>query len=78
MRNKKPIEITGVWLRRRGPQDYFGTAEVLVEVDGVWRLCIEETEGANYSHIIEPLGILNRPVDDLLSASPQPKAGARK
>lgn len=59
MSKKKAIEITGLWLRRRGDK-----AEILVERDGKWYLCAAEYLDNNFSHIIEPLGIERAKLDD--------------
>jgi hypothetical protein len=56
----KPIQISGLWLRRIGVW-----AEVLVEIDGEWRLCIREVYDGCFSHIIEPDGIRKSPLDKL-------------
>jgi hypothetical protein len=52
-----PIPITGVWLRRIGDE-----AQVLVEIDGKWRMCVTEPLDGNFSHIVEPSGIIKSPV----------------
>lgn len=52
----KEIAVSGVWLRRIG--DY---AEVLVEIDGDWRLAIVERLDGFFSHIIEPSGMQSAP-----------------
>ena len=52
--------ISGVWLRRIGDH-----AEVLVEVDGRWRLVITELTDGYYSHIAETAAILQAPFDPL-------------
>jgi hypothetical protein len=46
------IEIGAVWLRKIGHD-----VQVLVEVEGRWRLVISEPEDGNYSHIVEAAGI---------------------
>jgi hypothetical protein len=51
--DKKPIPITGAWLRRQGDK-----AEMLVEVDGEWRLVAVEPLDSPFSHIAEPSNIL--------------------
>lgn len=65
----KSIVIGGVWLRQTvdagGPKDI----EVLVEVDGKWRLCITEHPHGPVSHIIEPAGIAQSPLDPLTESS---------
>lgn len=49
-----PVAITGLWLRSKGSD----RLQVLVEMDGGWRIVIEEsTNNENISHIVEPLGI---------------------
>jgi hypothetical protein len=59
------IAITGVWLRRRGGENGPATAEVLVEIDGVWRKAIVEDLDSNFSHIAEGAGAHSWPEDDL-------------
>ena len=56
---KKPIEITGVWLRI----DNEYNVKVLVEVNGIWKDCINDTAYPLVSHICEPLGIRKSPPD---------------
>ncbi|MEW6737503.1 MAG: hypothetical protein AB1489_39845 [Acidobacteriota bacterium] len=53
------IEISGIWLLRRGKD-----AQVLVEINGEWRLAISELYDSNFSHIAEPIGSGNWPVVD--------------
>lgn len=64
-RVQRPLNITGVWLRTGGADNRI---EVLVELDGVWRLLRGNGEvyrdGA-ISHIWEPLGIERATVDYL-------------
>lgn len=55
---KEPVAITGLWLRRRDDN-----AEALVELDGEWRKVITERYDGAFSHIAEPSGIRNAPVD---------------
>lgn len=59
-KRQEAVPITGVWLRRIGD-----TAEVLVERDGRWFLVIDELADGNYSHMVEPAGILQAPLDPL-------------
>lgn len=55
---KPPVEITGAWLRRIGDE-----AQMLLEIDGEWRLvCIEQIHGT-FSHIVEQAGMRRAPVD---------------
>lgn len=60
------ICITGVWLRRIGNK-----AQVLLESEGEygkrWFLVVEEGLDGQFSHIVEPAGILNSPVDEVTS-----------
>lgn len=46
------MNITAVWLRKIGEN-----AEALIEVDGLWRLAIEEPVDGNFSHIVEQSGL---------------------
>lgn len=47
-----PHKITAIWLRNHG-----GAVIVAVEVDGHWIEVIRESDGSNYSHIVERAGI---------------------
>jgi hypothetical protein len=53
------VSVSGVWLRKIG-----SSVQVLVEVDGEWRLVAEELNDGNYSTIVEPSGVRSSPVDD--------------
>jgi hypothetical protein len=58
------MNITGVWLRSMGSD--FGTdLEVLIEIDGQWRLVIEELADSTISHIVEEPGMASAPRDTL-------------
>lgn len=46
--NYTEIPITGIWLRRIGDK-----AQVLIEINGKWRLVVEEYCDASFSHIAE-------------------------
>jgi hypothetical protein len=48
----EPVAVTAVWLRKVGSD-----VDVLLEIDGVWRLVIQELDDGNYSHIVEESGI---------------------
>lgn len=64
--SQAPIPITGVWLRTAGGESGPGRRlEVLVEVDGNWRLIQSEptNHDGEISHITEPLGIVYAPAD---------------
>lgn len=67
MRDKKPIAITGTWLRTIG-----GNVQLLVEVDGRWRLVNNEPllDGADtvINHITEPCGIEKCQLDPVTEA----------
>lgn len=56
------VSISGIWLRKIGDK-----VQVLVESKGKqgrhWFLVIEEQEDGAFSHIAEPSGILDAPVD---------------
>ena len=56
------IAVSGIWLRW-----IEGMVQVLAEVDGKWRLLMEEPVDGNptFSHIYEPSGIRNAPFDPL-------------
>lgn len=59
---KETVSLSGIWLRKAGEK-----VQVLVESKGIhgthWFLVIDEHESGNFSHIAEPQGILNSPVD---------------
>ena len=59
----RSVLVNGVWLRFLE-----GKAQVLAEVEGKWRLLMEESLDGNptFSHIYEPLGIRSAPVDPLM------------
>ncbi len=63
---KKGVTVDGVWLRTVGSQ-----AQVLIQIDGQWRLVIGETifttDGkiAPVSHIVEPSGVMASPADEV-------------
>lgn len=64
MTSKDQVSISGIWLRNYGNygNDVY---EVLVEIDGKWRLVIKEQhiDGGVTSHIVEALGIIGSPED---------------
>lgn len=55
--------VTGVWLRTKVNDAGENENEVLVEVEGVWRLVISEPVDGIASHIVEASGIEQAPVD---------------
>jgi hypothetical protein len=55
------VGVRGIWLRKIGDQ-----VQVLAEGDDGWHLVIEERADGNYSHIVEPPGIIAAPLDPLL------------
>lgn len=57
-----PEPVTAVWLRHIGNE-----AQVLVEIDGQWRLIISEYDEGPYSHIAEARGFRTRPLDRITS-----------
>ena len=59
----RSVLVDGVWLRF-----IEGKAQVLAEVEGKWRLLMEESLDGNptFSHVYEPLGIRSAPVDPLM------------
>lgn len=62
----KTASVGGVWLRT-GPG---GVLQVLVEVDGVWRLLRgngEKYTGGEISHMWEPAGFADAPADPVTS-----------
>lgn len=65
---KETVAVSGLWLRRMGDD-----VEVLVEIDGVWRLAITEPLDANFSHIAETGGLRLAPVDLLAAEVPSPE-----
>ena len=68
---KEPISITGVWLRNLGSESGPKRTEVLVEVEGVWRMVVSYTniDQCTCSHIVEPAGIRSSPADLLTAGS---------
>jgi hypothetical protein len=56
------VEVSGIWLRF-----IEGKTQVLAEIDGKFRLLMEEPLDGNptYSHIYEPSGIRTAPLDPL-------------
>lgn len=70
----KPIEITGVWLIRKGGEsDPNATAEVHVEVNGLWRHVITEPLSANFSHAASADGIRKSSLSGFEPTLQQPK-----
>lgn len=66
--SQPPVAVTGVWLRTAGGESGPDRRlEVLVEVDGKWRLIQSEptNQFGEISHITEPAGILSAPEDHL-------------
>jgi hypothetical protein len=61
-KGQSPVPITGLWLRTIG-----GRIEVLLEIDGFWRLINDEPIADTTSHITETLGIRKAPLDRLYS-----------
>lgn len=55
---KQDLKITAVWLRRIGDE-----AQVLLEIDGQWRLVIQEYWDGSYSHIAEAVSPNRWPPD---------------
>jgi hypothetical protein len=55
----KEAVISAVWLRKIGSD-----VEVLLEIDGEWRLVIQELDDGNFSHITEASGIKAAPLAD--------------
>lgn len=61
------VTVSGVWIRRDFPH-LGGKLTVLVEVDGQWRALGTWEPDTHISHIFEPAGITNAPVDHSLDA----------
>ena len=59
--NKDTIPVSGVWFLRRGDD-----IVLLVEHDGVWKLCATERYDGNFSHCVHPAGIENAPPDPIV------------
>ena len=55
-----PVAIRAVWIRRIG-----NYAELLVELSDGWHLCARDQFDGNFSHIVEPAGILASPQDEV-------------
>lgn len=56
------VEVGGIMLRRIINSPHIGSPpelQVLAEVDGEWRIVIEELDDGPASHIVEPAGIRN-------------------
>jgi hypothetical protein len=70
------VTISGIWLRKIGD-----TVQVLAESKGTngkfWFLVIEEQVDGNFSHIVEPTGILNAPLDPLYTMARPEESGTR-
>jgi hypothetical protein len=58
-----PVPISGAWLRGTVDGDLV-TVEMLVEIDGEWRLLCREVAQGPISHIVEPSGIAGAPRDE--------------
>lgn len=59
----KAIEITGVWVMRRGGEaDPNANVEVYVELPDGWRHVITEPLESNFSHAVSADGIRNSPL----------------
>jgi hypothetical protein len=71
MPEKKKVEVTAIWLRRRGDQ-----VEVLVEIDNDFHLAISEHWEGNFSHIAEGRGYSNWPTDPIDDENLTPKEKA--
>lgn len=55
---KTVVDITAIMLRKGvGVDGHLGHAIVQVEIDGKWVEVIRETIDANFSHIVEGVGI---------------------
>lgn len=52
MGKKAPVEINGIWLRRIGDE-----TQVLVSMNGRWRLVIQEQFDAQFNSVVESGGI---------------------
>lgn len=66
---KRPVTVTAVWIRRAGlATDQFAKVELLVEINGRFRLCATELLDSNFSHIVEGWGIEKAPIDPLHDA----------
>ena len=58
MAKSEPVPVTGAWLRRIGVE-----AQLLLEIDGEWRLIVAEHVDGPFSHIAEARGFADRPLD---------------
>lgn len=58
MADDRSVEMDAVWLRRIGNR-----AEVLVQVDGDWRIAITEAADGSYSHCAQARGFGYWPSD---------------
>lgn len=63
---KPTVPVSGVWLRRRGSEnDPSARVEMLVEVDGAWRVVASELLSGMFGVIAEPAGIWSAKVDEV-------------
>lgn len=58
MAKSEPVPVTGAWLRRIGIE-----AQLLLEIDGQWRLIVAEPVDGPFSHITEARAFADRPLD---------------
>ena len=56
--SKTTISISAIWLRRHGNR-----VEVLAEIDGQFRLVIDENYDSQFGHIVEAIGMVKSPAD---------------
>ena len=63
-----PIEISGVWVMRRGGEnDPNARVEVYVELPDGWHHVITEPLNSNFSHAVSPDGIRNSSLADWIN-----------
>lgn len=63
MIEKTSVIITAIWTRRIGDK-----VQTLVEIDGVWRLALEDFADNSYSHIAEGRGVTNWKEDSTINS----------
>jgi hypothetical protein len=57
MAKSEPVPVTAAWLHRTG-----NNAQLLLEIDGQWRLIAEENIDGPFSWIAEARGFADKPI----------------
>ena len=66
MATRNVVPISATWLRRRGDK-----VQLLVELDGHWRLLTEESVDGCFSRIIESCQFSGAPLDPVTEERPE-------